>query len=66
MQLRRGQIFRFGLALCVVLLAAFCFKLYADTPMTQADYEHNPALMLECVPPCRGRVGVRCRRADAA
>ena len=48
MLLRRGQTIRFGLALCVAsLVAAFCFKLHADTPMTQAEYEHNPALMLE-------------------
>ncbi len=47
MLLRRGLIFRFGIVLCLALLAAFCFELYADSPMTQAEYERNPALMLE-------------------
>ena len=48
MLLRRGRMIRSGVALCLALpAAAFCFKLYADTPMTQAEYEHNPALMLE-------------------
>jgi regulator of RNase E activity RraA len=40
-----------GLVVGVAVLSAgaglFTIKVYADTPMTQADYERNPGLMLE-------------------
>lgn len=45
------RVFRLGAGtLAVALLAAAGFlvrQVHADTPMTQADYEKNPALMLE-------------------
>ncbi|MGI4854276.1 MAG: RraA family protein [Janthinobacterium lividum] len=37
-----------GSAAAVLAVAAVCvLALHADTPMTQADYEHNPGAMLE-------------------
>lgn len=33
--------------LAFLLIGVMAFRLHADTPLVQADYEHNPALMLE-------------------
>jgi regulator of RNase E activity RraA len=36
-----------GVAVLTVSAGCLGFKVYADTPLTQADYERSPALMLE-------------------